>query len=199
MASIKDIPEKKGPNPQYPVIDEISKRWSPRAFDPKDISDDNLYQLFEAMRWAPSSMNAQPWRILFARRGDEAFNKLHEALSPNNKSWTEDAPILMLAMVKKHLSDGSINGSAKHDLGLAMGNLLAQATSMGIGVHQMGGFSKEKVIDLLEIPDEFIPNTMVAIGYYGNPDQLPDKLKTRELNPRTRMEISDFVFQNSLK
>lgn len=199
MASIKDIPEKKGPEPQYPVLDIIGKRWSPRAFDSKDVSDKELYQLFEAMRWAPSSMNAQPWRMLFTRKGDEAFDKLHETLAEGNKSWAKDAPVLMLAMINKYLSDGSLNGSAKHDLGLAVGNLLSQATSMGIGVHQMGGFSKEKAIDLFNIPEEFSPNTVLAVGYFGRPDQLSDKLRARELNPRTRIELSDFVFHNTIK
>ncbi|MBV6643681.1 MAG: nitroreductase family protein [Cyclobacteriaceae bacterium] len=198
MASTESIPNKKGSDPRYPVNDLIIKRWSPRAFDPKDITEEELNQLFEAMRWAPSSMNAQPWRMLYAHKGEEGFDKLVESLNEGNKSWAKEAPVLMLAMIKQDLPNGSPNGSARHDLGLAMGNLLAQATSMGIGVHQMGGFSREKAIELFNIPDDLAPNTVIAIGHFGDPSQLSDKLKERELNPRSRNEVSEFTFHNSL-
>ncbi len=199
MVSIESIPSKKGSDPQFLVHDLIIKRWSPRAFDPKDISDEELNRLFEAMRWAPSSMNAQPWRVLFARKGEEGFDKLVEALAEGNKPWAKEAPVLMMAMIKKTLPDGSPNGSARHDLGLAMGNLLVQATSMGLGVHQMGGFSREKAIELFKIPENLAPNTIIALGHFGDPDQLSDKLKQRELNPRKRNEVREFVFHNALK
>ncbi len=199
MVSIDTIPDKKGSDPQHPVHDLIIKRWSPRAFDPKAITDEELNQLFEAMRWAPSSMNAQPWRMLYARKGEDAFDKIHESLMEGNKSWAINAPVLMLAMIKKTLNDGSPNASARHDLGLAMGNLLVQATSMGIGVHQMGGFSKEKASELFQLPEDYAPNTVVALGYFGNPDSLPDRLRERELNPRSRNKVEEFVFHGSVK
>ncbi len=199
MATIDNIPEKRGSVPSHSVHDLIIKRWSPRAFDSRELSAAELNQLFEAMRWAPSSMNAQPWRMLYAFKGEESFSKIHDTLMEGNKPWAEHAPVLVLAMIKNTLPNGDPNGSAKHDLGLAVGNLLTQATSMGIGVHQMGGFSKEKAAEHFDLPKDIVPNTVLAIGYFGDPESLKEPFKSRETNVRKRVEISDFAFHGILK
>ena len=199
MEKYQKIPVKAGSNPDYPVNDLIIKRWSPRAFSEKKISKDSLQSLLEAMRWAPSSMNAQPWRIIYAFNGDESFNKISDTLMDSNKIWAPKAPVLLLALVKKTLPNGSENASAKHDLGLAVGNLLTQATSLGIGVHQMGGFSKDQAINALEIPDDYEPNTVIALGYFGEVDNLPDKLRDREKSSRTRNKVEEFAFHGKIE
>jgi nitroreductase len=56
-------------NTDHDILDVIRNRWSPRAFDPsRDVPAADLRRLFEAARWAPSSMNEQPWRFLVASR-----------------------------------------------------------------------------------------------------------------------------------
>ena len=52
----------------YPVDKIFVDRWSPRAMTGEGIREEELMTLFEAARWAPSSYNNQPWRILYARR-----------------------------------------------------------------------------------------------------------------------------------
>ena len=58
-------------------IDElIASRWSPRAFDPEFlINDETVKALFEAARWAPSCYGDQPWKyILFNKQDATAFS-----------------------------------------------------------------------------------------------------------------------------
>ena len=52
----------------HPVDLIFIDRWSPRAMSGEEIPHEELMVLFEAARWAPSSYNNQPWRILYARR-----------------------------------------------------------------------------------------------------------------------------------
>jgi len=184
----------------HSIADVLTKRWSPRSFSDKPVDTDKLNKLFEAARWAPSSYNEQPWSFFVATQSsEEAYKKLLEILVPFNQSWAKTAPVLGLSVAKKHFDkNGKKNLHARHDVGLATGNLLAQATEMGLYVHQMAGFSQEKAYELLDIPkDTHEPVTAFAIGYLGEPGQLSDDLAQQEKNARSRKEIEDFVYSGS--
>ena len=62
------MPPRQADHPLDPLFLE---RWSPRAFDGSEVPDSDLMTMFEAARWAPSAFNSQPWRFLYAKRGDE--------------------------------------------------------------------------------------------------------------------------------
>ncbi|MFH6982607.1 nitroreductase family protein [Marinoscillum luteum] len=188
------ILEAKEAKTQYDILREIKDRWSPRAFAPEPIDTKTLNTLFEAMRWASSSMNEQPWRVIYAHKGEEAHKKIVDALMPGNQIWAEQAPVLMVNLVKKtYTRNGAPNKSAHHDLGLAIGNLALQATAEGIGLHQMGGFHKTQLEELFDLPEDYEAVTVIALGYFGDPDQLPEALRNRELEERNRMPIDEFV------
>jgi len=89
------------------------------------------------------------------------------------------------------------NKAAIHDLGLAAGNLVLEATVRGLFVHQMIGILPDRARGLYEIPDGSEAVTGIAIGYAGDPDALPDHLKERDLAPRERRPLSNFVFGGS--
>ena len=86
------------------------------------------------------------------------------------------------------------NQAAIHDLGLASGNLVVEATARGLFVHQMIGILPDRARELYEIPEGFDVWTGLAIGYKGDPQQLPEGLKERDLNPRSRKPLSELVF-----
>jgi nitroreductase len=84
---------------------------------------------------------------------------------------------------------------ALHDLGLASATLTVEATSRGLFVHQMIGILPDKARDVYHIPPDVRPLTGLAIGYAApDPDALPERLKQRDLAPRTRRPLSEFVF-----
>src|SRR6476661_4281016 len=104
----------------YPVHELIRNRWSPRSFTDQPVSPEQVGQLFEAASWAASAMNLQPWRYIYAHRADtEAFEKLADCLVPGNQPWAPKAAVLVLALAKTQNDDGTPNGAALHDLGLA--------------------------------------------------------------------------------
>lgn len=176
----------------------IKNRWSPRAFSGKPVTDEMLELLFEAARWAPSSRNTQPWEYYFARREDEkTFNELLGLLTGINPDWAKNAQVLVISVMKlKHDFKNLPNGKALHDTGAANTSLAIQAAETGLQVHQMGGFDKEKASAYLKLDSEnYQPVVMMAIGFPGSPNQLPDDLKKRELETRTRKEQKEFVFR----
>jgi nitroreductase len=174
----------------------IRHRWSPWAFSERPVGNEELRLLLEAARWAPSSANEQPWRFIVAPRSDEpAHSKLIDTVVPKNREWAESAPVLMLTVAKTTFShNGSPNPYAFHDVGLAMGTVLTQATALGLSLHQMGGFDREKARANFQIPEGYDPVAVTAIGYAGSPDSLPERLKQQSSTPRQRKSLNELAF-----
>jgi|TARA_B100000809_G_scaffold187715_1_gene186036 nitroreductase len=185
---------------EIPLIESISRRWSPRAFATTPVSQDRLRQLLEAARWAPSCYNAQPWTFIVGTQDNpETFRKLSKCLVPVNQSWAAKAPVLMLALAELNFAhNGKPNRHAAHDVGLALGNLLNQATILGLQAHLMAGFSGDTARELFAVPDTHDPVTMLALGYPGDPESLPDTLREKELAPRTRKSLDEIAFGGTL-
>jgi nitroreductase len=182
--------------PDHPVNDLVTRRWSPYAFGDRALSKDDLRSLFEAVRWAASSYNEQPWSYIVALKEDRAeFERLLACLVEGNQAWANAAPVLAIgcASLRFALNDKP-NAAAHHDLGLAAGNLCLEATARGLFVHQMIGILPDKARQTYRIPENIQPLTGLAIGYPADPAGLPEKLRERDLAPRQRKPLSDFVF-----
>jgi nitroreductase len=179
---------------QYPIHDLLRQRWSPRAFDERLIEPEKLRSLFESARWAPSSNNGQPWRFLVAVKENKAeYDRLFNCLVEGNQQWVFRAPVLMLSVATLQFEDGSMNRHALHDTGMATENLVIQATALGLVAHLMAGFRIDQARTDCQIPEGYEPVAMIAIGYPGDPAQLSDRLRTREVQPRVRKSVTEFV------
>ena len=183
----------------YPVHELIRARWSPRAFADQPIAPEVLRSLFEAARWAPSSANEQPWSFIVATKDDAATHaKLLSTLAESNQVWAKNAPLVGIAVSKLTFArNGNPNRNAFYDTGAAMAYLTMEATSRGLFVHQMGGFDPHKATELFSIPAGWEPIAAFTIGYPGDPQSLPETLRERELSPRTRKPLSEFVMSGS--
>ena len=182
--------------PDHPIQPLVSQRWSPYAFADRPVHDDDLRSLFEAARWAASSYNEQPWRYIFATKSNRTqFERLLSCLVEGNQIWARAAPVLALGCISLNFArNGQPNAAAQHDLGLASATLTLEATARGLVVHQMIGIVPDKARELYRIPAGFLPLTGLAIGYVADPATLPDNLRGRDLAPRTRRPLAEFVF-----
>ncbi|HEY9824726.1 MAG TPA: nitroreductase family protein [Stenomitos sp.] len=186
-------------NTQYPIHELLQKRWSPRAFSAQPISPQTLCSLLEAARWSASSFNEQPWFFIVATQSQpEPYQKLLACLAEANQAWANQAPVLMLSVAKLQFAhNNKENRHAFHDVGAAVASLSVQATAMGLFVHQMAGFDVNKAIEAFAIPATHTPVAAIAIGYPGNLLALPSDQRERELAPRTRKPLSEFVFSET--
>jgi nitroreductase len=183
---------------QYPIEEILRRRWSPRAFSNRAVEPEKLQSLFEAARWAPSCFNEQPWNFIFAtKQKPEEHARLLSCLVEGNQQWARAAPVLMVSVAKLNFArTGKPNRHALHDVGLATGNMLVQATALGLFVHQMGGFSVEKVREIYGVPDGFEPVAAIAVGYGLAADELPEPFREFDLGARSRKPINSFVFED---
>lgn len=177
------------------VMEVIKKRRSRRAYENRPVEPEKIESLFEAARWAPSSVNEQPWIYLYATKDQPAlWQKIFDALNDGNKVWAKHAPLLIVSMVRKRfLRDDLPNRSAHYDVGAANAFLSLQATVLGLNVHQLGGFHEGTLVENLSVPEDYEPVTVIAVGYPGEADMLPEHLKARELLPRMRYVQRAFV------
>lgn len=187
-------------NTDYEIYPLLSQRYSPRVFKDKEIPNEELNQLFEAVRWSASASNIQPWRFIITKKGTKAYDKLVNCLSDFNQSWVKNAPILMLCGYKKNKDDGQENFHALHDLGLSLGNMTVQAQDLEIALHHMAGVNWKKAHEVFNVPEGYHIATALAIGYYGgNIENLPEDLQKQERSERKRMPQKDFVYKDTWK
>lgn len=175
----------------------IKNRWSPLVFSEKPVTDEMLELLFEAARRAPSSRNEQPWNYYYTKReNDKIFADLLELLTGNNPDWAKEARVLIISVLKKNYDyKNRPNGKALHDIGAANVSIAIQAAEMGLQVHQMGGFDKEKVTEYLQLDvEKFEPITVFAVGFPDEKRLPSDNLKARKIQSNSRKEINEFVF-----
>ena len=165
------------------VINLINERFSPYEFTDKRLTEKDMETLFEAAGKAASAFNEQPWRFIYALNQDEeAFKTIHECLVEGNHGWTANVAALVITVVSENFEkNGNPNGVAKHDLGLAMGNLTVQASAMGIYLHQMAGIIPQNAIDKLNIPNGFVPLTAIALGYYEGESGVKERKAVKEI------------------
>lgn len=168
-------------------------RWSPRAMSGEGIPEQDLMTIFEAARWAPSSYNNQPWRILYARRESEHWPLFFDLLASTNKVWAKNAAALLL-IISKTTFDHNAKPSVTHsfDAGAAWENLALQGFKMGYVVHGMQGFDYERARSVMNIPDAFRVEAMAAIGRPGEKESLPEELQAREC-PNERRSLDQTV------
>ena len=181
----------------YPIDKILKRRWSPRAFSDRMVEPEKLQSLFEAARWAPSSSNEQPWQFIVAtKQAPEDHARLLSCLVEGNQQWARLAPVLMVSVAKLNFDKtGKPNRHAFHDVGLAVGSMLVEATALDLFVHQMAGFSPEKVREIYRVPDGFEPVAAIAVGYGEDVEDIPEAFRQAESGPRSRRPIQSFVFQ----
>jgi nitroreductase len=184
---------------KYPVNELIRKRWSARSFSNRPIPQETLNQIFEAASWAPSSMNAQPWKYIYAHRTDKnAFQKMASCLTGGNDLWAPKASVLIVSLAQTRLDTGHLNAAAIHDVGGSNALLMIEAVANNVYGHLMGGFDREKAIKEFNLPDDLQPVVFIALGYLDDPHKLAEPFKTREVNARHRKSLDEFVFEGGI-
>jgi nitroreductase len=184
-----------------PVHPAIAARWSPSRFDAgHEVAREELLALLEAARWAPSAGNEQPWRFLAVPRGHPRRAGLEAALRPGN-AWAKRASVLLVSLAKttrdKKGGGAEPNAWAEHDTGIATGLLLVQATHLGLAAHPMAGWDAAALRAALDVPAEFRPMAVIAVGRH-DPTLDDAMLLEREARPRTRRPLAETAWFGAL-
>ena len=182
------------------ILEIIQERWSPYSFSSAHVEEFKLKAMFEAAGYAPSCNNEQPWMFVYATRQDaEIFADYLGFLTESNRVWAQEAYAVIISMARtKFALNGKPNRWAFHDTGMAVENMLLQALAMDIYVHQMAGYSIEKVKEYFKLDETIEPVAVMAVGYIGDGNLLSPELLKRDEKRRPRKSLHDYAYKNSL-
>src|SRR5450759_134928 len=182
------------------ILEIIQERWSPYSFSSTPVEEFKLKSMFEAAGYAPSCNNEQPWMFVYStQENKDVFDDYLGFMVDSNKVWAKHAYALIISMARTKFSyNGKPNRHAFHDTGMAVANLLLQALAMDVYVHQMAGYSVEKVKEYFKLNDDIEPVAMMAVGYIGDGVALSPELLKRDEKRRPRKSVNEFAFKNSL-
>lgn len=183
--------------PEYPIDPIFVQRWSPRAYDASSMPVTDLHTIIEAARWAPSAYNIQPWRFIYALRGDEHWETFLQLLDPFNEAWARNASALLFLVSDSLVrtgEPGEHKPSQTHsfDAGAAWAQLALQATASGYQAHAMAGILFNDVASQLRVPEHFRVEIAIAIGRQAPSASLPPALRERE-TPSSRLPLDQIA------
>jgi nitroreductase len=177
------------------VTKAIMERRTIRNFEDKQIPEDVLQTLLEAIQMAPSWANTQCWEIVVIKDPAIKARLQEEAVAKSNPAHKSlgNAPVV-LALCARLKESGYYKDKVTtkfgdwfmFDLGLAAQNLSLAAHSMGLGSVIMGLFDQEKAAAIVNLPENHELVSLVPVGY---PSKVPSAPK--------RKEIKDFVRENT--
>ncbi|MBA2727310.1 MAG: nitroreductase family protein [Parachlamydiaceae bacterium] len=165
----------------------LSERFSGRSYlSSQQVSKTQMQLILEAGRCAPSCYNEQPWYFLVCDRekDSEGYEKILSSLAEGNKAWASSAPVLLVSIAgSKFTKSGKPNRWGPYDTGAAALSMMLEATALGLMAHQMGGFDEHMISQKFNIPSEFTPIAVMAIGYESPEEKhTPKDRKPMEVN-----------------
>lgn len=151
------------------VHEAICRRRSIRAYLSKPVPPDVMERMKQALRFAPSACNLQPWHFVFV-----VDPKLrHEVIRlANNQQWMADAPVIVVACgfpAKAYQTMGGHGNSAEIDVAIALDHLTLAAVAEGLGTCWIGAFDEAGVKKLLGIPASAKIVALTPLGYPASP------------------------------
>ncbi len=172
------------------LMNIIKQRRSTRKYEEKDVPEEALNEILEAVQWTPSWANTQCWEIIVVK--DSVLReKLQETIFPKNPATKAivTAPVL-LALCGKLKSSGYYNNAAitkfgdwfMFDLGLASQSIGLAAQNLGLATVIVGSFDHDKAKAVLNVPDGYELVALIPLGY-----------PAKEPTPPKRREISEFT------
>ncbi|MEZ4525008.1 MAG: nitroreductase family protein [Desulfobacterales bacterium] len=175
------------------LMEIIRGRRSIRKYEDKEVPQEDLRKILEAVQWAPSWTNCQCWEVVVVK-DPETKLKLQETIAPKNPATKAiaAAPVVLALCGKKGVS-GCYNNAAStkfgdwylFDLGIATQNLCLMAHSLGLGTVIVGLLDHDKAAAVLNVPDTHELVVLIPLGY---PAKISTAPKRREPEEFTHQE-----------
>lgn len=160
------------------MIDKIKSRYSCRNFKEEDniVKDEDLTQILECGRWAPSGLNNQPWKFIIVKDNPEMQESMANLTHSDAIIRSSAVNVIVL------LDDEKIYSKTKDILGIGacIENMLLAAHELGYGTCWLGEILNraEEVLDLFELDKN--QYELMAVISIGIPRGTPSKNRERE-------------------
>lgn len=150
-----------------------SGRYSCRCYDGTPVPDSTVSLLLEAARVAPSACNRQPWLFVVANTPELA----QDVISTYDREWIRTASTFIIACGDHeqswHRGDGKDHCDV--DVAIAVEHICLAASALGLGTCWVCNFDKEKLIRVLDLPDNVEPVAIIPVGRPADGGTVPQK------------------------
>lgn len=149
------------------VLESIRERRSVRKFTDEPVTEEEIEQILEAARWAPSGKNNQPWRFLVIRQGDE---KAKVAECTHYSDTVRQARVLIAVYLDRKATYDRTKDV--QSIGACCQNIWLATHSLGLGAVWNGEILNHRgcVEEVLETPEEL---ELMALFCIGHPAERP--------------------------
>jgi len=157
----------------------VQKRYSVRAYKPDPVQDDELQQVLEAARIAPTAANFQPFRIIVIHTA----GRQTELERIYGRKWFTQAPLVLCACGVPEQSWVRADGKnyADVDVTIAMDHLILAAANLGLGTCWIADFDVAAAREVLGLPEGVEPLFFTPLGYPA------DQLRTKKRKPLSEL------------
>ena len=144
------------------ILETIRSRRSVREFTGQKVSDNQIEEILEAGRWAPSGLNNQPWRFVVVR--DQDLKEGVAACTTYTRTIKAANVLITVFLDSDVMYDRTKDIQA---IGACVQNMLLTIHDLELGACWMGEIlnRRNEVEKLLEVPENFELMVVLAIGH----------------------------------
>ncbi len=163
------------------VLKIIKERRSVRSFQKKDIPDDVITKLIDAIVWAPSAGNLQARKFYFVKSDKMKRDIATAAL---NQNFIAEAPLVVVGCTDRRIEsrygDRGINLYSIQDAACSIMNMMLTAWENGLGSVWVGAFRESDVFEIFDMPNNLRPVAIVPVGYPLRIPSAPPRVSPKE-------------------
>ncbi len=163
------------------VLKIIKERRSVRSFQKKEIPEEIVSKLIEAIIWAPSAGNLQSRKFYFIK--DDQI-KRDIASAALNQTFIAEAPIVVVGCADSRIStrygDRGVNLYSIQDVACSIMNMMLVASENGLGTVWVGAFRESAIYEILDLPRNLRPVAIIPVGYPSRIPSAPERVSIKE-------------------
>ncbi|MDI6728634.1 MAG: nitroreductase family protein [Thermodesulfovibrionales bacterium] len=163
------------------VLKIIKERRSIRNFQKKDVPEEIIKKLIDALIWAPSAGNLQSRKFYFVR--DEK-TKHDIAVAALNQNFIAEAPLVVIGCTDRRIEnrygDRGVHLYSIQDVACSIMNMMLTVWENGLGSVWVGAFKESDVFEILDMPNNLRPVAIVPVGYPLRIPSAPPRVSAKE-------------------
>ncbi|HET6513672.1 MAG TPA: nitroreductase family protein [Thermodesulfovibrionales bacterium] len=163
------------------VLKVVKERRSVRSFQGKDIPEEVVRKLIDAMVWAPSAGNLQSRKFYAIRDGR---GKRGIAVAALNQDFIAHAPLVIVGCADRRIEarygERGVNLYALQDVACSLMNMMLVAWENGLGSVWVGAFRENEIIQSLGLPPHLRPVAIVPVGYPSRIPSAPPRVSAED-------------------
>lgn len=163
------------------VLETIKERRSIRRFQAKEIPEEIIDKLINALIWAPSAGNLQSRKFYFVFDKKIKKDLVQTAL---DQSFIAEAPLVIVGCTNDEIEWRYGERGKKLysicDVAMAIQNMMLLAQGLGLGSCPVGAFDEDKASEILSISRNLHPILIVPIGYPAERPGAPPRVSKEE-------------------